>query len=56
MKKFTFDKDTLISAGIIILTGALTLLKNKDAENKKQIEKEEWIKEAIERFSKKGEN
>lgn len=56
MKKITFDKNTLISAGIVILTGALTLLKNKDSENKKQIEKEEWINEAMERFSKKGES
>ena len=56
MKKFTFDKDSLMSAGIIILTGALALLKNKDSENKKRIEKEEWIKEAMERFSKKEGN
>ena len=56
MKKITFDKNTLISAGIVILTGALTLLKNKDSEIKKQIEKEEWINEAMERFSKKGES
>jgi hypothetical protein len=56
MKKFTFDKNTLLSAGIVILTGALTLLKSKDAEVKKQIEKEEWIQEAMERLSKKKEN
>ena len=54
--KFTFGKDTLMSAGILVLTGALALLKNKDSEHKKQVEKEEWIAEAMERFSKKGEN
>lgn len=56
MKKITFDKNTLLSAGIVILTGALTLLKSKDAEVKKQIEKEEWISEVLERLSKKGES
>lgn len=56
MKKITFGKDTLMSAGILVLTGALALLKSKDSEHKKKVEKEEWIAEAMERFSKKGEN
>lgn len=56
MGKFTFDKNTLTSAGIIVLTGALALLKNKDSEHKEQVKKEEWIKEAMERFSKKEES
>lgn len=56
MKKFTFDKDTLMSAGIVVLTGALALLKSKDSEHKEQVKKEEWIKEAMDRFSKKEGN
>lgn len=56
MKKITFDKDTLVTAGVVILTGALALLKNKDSENKERLKKEEWIKEAMDRFSKKEEN
>ena len=54
--KIKFDKDTLVSVGILALTGALALLKNKDSEYKEQVKKEEWIQEAMERFSKKKEN
>ena len=54
--KFKFDKNMLLSAGIIVLSGAVTLLKNKDEHNKKEAEKEQWINEALERLSKKEEN
>ena len=54
MAKFTFDKGVLLSVASIALSIASAVAKSKYSEHKKQVEKEEWIKEAMERFSKKG--
>lgn len=54
--KFKFDKGALLSAASIALSIVAAVFKNKDAEHKEQVKKEEWIQEAMERLSKKKEN
>lgn len=51
--KIKFDKGAWLSVASIILSVASALVKNKDAEHKEQVKKEEWIQEAMERLSKK---
>lgn len=52
MKNFKIDSKTLVSVGVMVGTGLLGLLKLKDESNKKEAEKEEMIKEIMERLSK----
>ena len=51
MKKIKFDSTTLVSISVAVGTGLLGLLKLKDESNKKAAEKEEMIKEIMERLS-----
>lgn len=52
MKKIKFDSNVLVSVGVMVGTGLLSLLKIKDESNKKEAEKEEMIKEIMDRLSK----
>ena len=53
MKKIKLDSSTLVSIGVVVGTGLLGLLKWKDDSNKAEKEKEEMIKEIMDRLSKK---
>lgn len=53
MKKINFSQETLLSAGVLIGTGLLTLLKNKKDTIDKAKAEEELIKKVTERLSKK---
>lgn len=53
---FKISKEAALSAGILIGTGVLALLKGKDTELKEAKKKEEWISEAIARLSEKKED
>ena len=54
MKKIKLDSNALVSIGVIVGTGLLSLLKMKDDSNKKEAEKEEMIQEIMDRLSKKN--
>ena len=53
MKKLKLDSNALVSIGVVVGTGLLSLLKLKDDNNKAAKEKEEIVQEVIERLSKK---
>ena len=53
MKKIKLDSSMLVSIGVVVGTGLLSLLKMKDDSNKKEAEKEEMIQEIMDRLSKK---
>ena len=53
MKKIKLDSGTLVSIGVIVGTGLLGLLTMKDDANKAEKEKEEMIREIMDRLSKK---